>query len=229
MPVLERLNRISVPDEFFYIILDKSNRNILAATNSKGAAMAMSLWQSRISMNVVSNKNSRRDDQQSIDDFLDINRCYKTVLGDLNEDFVLTTVPKADKKSLKILRREVIRRLLWQTKLASRCERGTTAVPENIFLEKYSETILSELDKCRPDKQYYTEPIKDYARITDCSNDVAYNELKLHMDNIAHSRLRNLGLYIKFRNKLNQVNGDHFSQKLVYEEFLQEMIGNSKI
>ena len=229
MSVFERLTRISVPDEFFYIIVDKPSRNILAATNSKGAAMAISLWQSRIWMNIVPNKNNRPPDQQSIDDFLDLKRCYKTVLGDFQEDFVLTPIPQTDKKSLKILRREVIRRLFWQTKLASRCERATMVVPENILLEKYSESILSELDKCDLSTQYYTEPIKDYARITDCSNNVAYNELKLHMDNLAHSRLRNLGLYIKFRNKLNQVAGDYDSQKLVYEEFLQEMFGNSKI
>ena len=229
MSVFDRLTRISVPDEFFYIIVDKSSRNILAATDSKAAAMALSLWQSRIWMNIVPNKNSRPADQQSINDFLDLDRCYKTVLGDFQEDFVLTPIPITDKKPLKLLRKEVIRRLIWQTKLASRCERATMTVPENIFLENYSESILSELDKCSPNNQYYTEPIKDYARITDCSEDVAYNELKLHMDNLAHSRLRNLALYIKFRNKLNQANGDPDSQKLVYEEFLQEMVGNSKI
>jgi hypothetical protein len=226
---LKRLNKISTPNEFFYIIIDKASRNILAATESKGAALAMSLWQSRIWTCVVPNRNSRPPDQQSVDDFLDLDRCYRTVLGDPQEDFVLVTMSDEDKTSLNRLRKQVIRRLLWQTKLASRCERATINLSENIFLEKYSETILNELDKCDPNRSYYTDPIKDYARITECSDDVAFNELRLHMDNLAHSRLRNLGLYVKFRNKLNQAASNKGSQQLVFEEFLQEMVGNSKI
>jgi hypothetical protein len=180
-------------------------------------------------MGVVSNRNSRPLGQQSVDDFLDLDRCYRTVPGDPREDFVLVTMSEEDKTSLNILRTQVITRLVWQTKLASRCERATITVSENILLEKYSETILNELDKCDPNKSYYTSPIKDYARITECSENVAFNELRLHMDNLAHSRLRNLGLYVKFRNKLNQSPGTKISQKKVYEEFLQEMVGNSKI
>jgi hypothetical protein len=227
--LLDHYKRISTSDDFFYIIVDKSNRNILAATESRAAAMALSLWQSRISIIVMANKNSRPEDQKSVNDFLDLQRYYQMVLGDPHEDFVLLSLKGYERKPLKLLRKEVIVRLLYQTKLASRCERATITVPENLFLEKYSESILSELNKCCPEKNYYTEPIKDYARLTDCSDESAFNELTLHMDNLSHSRIRNLGIYVKFRNKLNDADGKIRSQKSVYEEFLQEMVGNSRI
>lgn len=75
---------------------------------------------------------------------------------------------------------------------------------DNYYVE-YSSSIIYELDKCHPEKEFYSDAVCSYAAITGISPWGAYQELRMTMDNLSHARLRVLAIYIKYRNMLNSV------------------------
>jgi hypothetical protein len=92
---------------------------------------------------------------------------------------------------------------------------------------EYANSIISQLQQCDPTNNYFTDAIIGYANATECSPATAYKELTLHMENIAHIRLRNLGIYIKYRNLLNSVEPARLRE--VYNLAKDELVNNSLV
>jgi len=66
--------------------------------------------------------------------------------------------------------------------------------------------IISELEQCNPLANYYTYGITEYARVLDIHPETAYKEFKLRYDTQMLVRLRNLAMYQKHLDLMNQCN-----------------------
>ena len=94
---------------------------------------------------------------------------------------------------------------------------------------KYGDSIIGQLKQCNTSDNYFTDAIIGYATATNCTPATAYEELNLHMENMAHVRLRNLGIYIKYRNLLNSVEPTQAALKEVYDLARDELYINSLV
>ena len=64
--------------------------------------------------------------------------------------------------------------------------------------------IISELDQCNPLANYYTYGIQEYARVLDIHPETAYKEFKLRYDTQMLARMRNLAMFQKHLDLMNQ-------------------------
>lgn len=73
------------------------------------------------------------------------------------------------------------------------------------FYDQATETyIISELDQCNPLANYYTYGIQEYARVLDIHPETAYKEFKLRYDTQMLARMRNLAMFQKHLDLMNQ-------------------------
>ena len=196
-----RQNINSVKD-FLYLLKDETNDCIITASESYDAAAAVSLFSPRITMIPVETHKRHLKGKLRNAEFKNPNLAirWNSRAGVKRDIEILDQVPVG----LMEFRREVADRLFWQEKLKTHCDMMLKINgPETPMIEEYLPSILDELVRCDPNAGEYTAAIKSYAVISDISDAAAYDELRLHCDNLAHSRLRNLAIYIKFRNQLN--------------------------
>lgn len=66
--------------------------------------------------------------------------------------------------------------------------------------------LCSQLDKCLPENNYYTQSIHEWAIISDISVDMAYQELKIKSESIGLQYLRNYAIYQKYVILINKCN-----------------------
>jgi hypothetical protein len=97
------------------------------------------------------------------------------------------------------------------------------------FHVNYDSSINDELSKCNVANDIYTDPIRAYAQVTACDPRTAVEELTVHMDNLAHTRLRTLGIYIKYRNLLNDAAPIMADQKDVYRLARDALLSNASV
>lgn len=64
--------------------------------------------------------------------------------------------------------------------------------------------VWSELNKCKPDENYYTHAIEEWAHITDTPIETAYQELLIRSQGIGLVVLRTQATYLKYVTIINQ-------------------------
>jgi len=221
------MNNISNKQDFYYILIDDFTTGILAGTASFKSSIAMTLLNSRIRMIPIAVTAPWIDKRWVNSNFntLDINYSHRykhgDILGELHSSAVTETYIN--------YRKEIKIRLSFQEALVQFCEITVLGISETPFLIEYGDTILYEISNSNPDKQQYTDAIKSYAFASNCSNSTAYGELKLHMENISLVRMRNLGIYINYRNKLHDTVGTISEQKIVLEQAKTELFKNARV
>jgi hypothetical protein len=221
------MNNISKTQDFYYLLVDELTTGILGGTSSFKSSIAMTLLNSRIRMIPIAVGAAWIDKVWSTLDFNDLNNHYSHqtkqghILGELHSKIV-TAEYIAYRKEIQI-------RLDFQESLITFCEMSILGISETPFLIDYGDTILHEINNSDPTIDQYTDAIKSYAFASDCSNSTAYQELKLHMENMSLVRMRNLGIYIKYRNKLHATPGTMVLQKNVLEAAKSELFKNASV
>jgi hypothetical protein len=197
-------DNINIKKDFLYLLRDELNDGILHATDSYDAATAMSLFSPRITLTPIEThtpwlkENLKTPDYKNKDAFLKWEP--KNALR-----FVVPLEKEEITPKYISYKNEIIARTRYQELLITHCDMLlVTNGIETPMLERYAATIVSELSKCSVEENTFSPAIVNYAIISEIDTVTAFNELKLHIDNMAQTRLRNLAVYIKFRNILNR-------------------------
>lgn len=194
---------INTVKDFLYLLKDETNDCIITASESYDAAAAVSLFSPRISLVPIETHKRHLKSKLRAAEFKNPNVVlrWNSRAGVKRDIQVVNDFPPG----LMAFRSEINERLFWQEKLKTHCDMMLKINgPETPMLEEYLPSVLDELVRCDPASGSYTAAVKSYAAISEISESAAYDELRLHCDNLAHSRLRNLAIYIKFRNQLNE-------------------------
>jgi len=221
------INYNSVAD-FFYLIVDYPTSAIMASTKNYEAAQAMQLFSRRLIVRIFETHKPYIGDDFKETNFNDLTNHYTVIQNSQirqvgNLDSAVAT------PEFIARRREIISRLTFHDSLLTKVELIMLAIGDSRLFQNYADTIGYELAKCNPDNNEYSFAVQAYGIASDCNAETAYNELKLQMDNLAHARMRSMGIYIKYRNKLNQADSDKDSQSSVLKDAMQELIRNSAI
>lgn len=212
--------------DFCYLLIDLNNNGVLYNTNSSGAAQAMLLYSSNIQCIPLETHHTwaRKDFKES--NFNDFGIHYSIVVVDgqrVVEELPATAVDGRFKK----LRAEVKMRTLYHELLINIANAQLALSAEHNGVIDFADTIIYEIQNCQPDNNYYTDPVRAYALGSGISNQSAYDELKLHIDNLSHQRMRNMGIYVKFRNMLNQTDATVEAQRAVIGMAVDNLVKNS--
>lgn len=211
--------------DFCYLIFDSTSRCVLCKTNSKGAAMAVLLSSTNLGsmtcdLRWLAKKNFDASKFNDFNSFYTVN--FKNKIRHIEQlpDQVITS-------RLKKLREEIRIRVEYHNILIDKTNGLINLSAEHFGIVDFGETIVYELQKCRPEENYYSDAIKNYALGSEISDQAAYDELKTHIDNLSHQRMRSMGLYIKYRNMLNQASAIPADQQRVIDAALDALLFNS--
>jgi hypothetical protein len=197
-------DNINIKKDFLYLLKDELNDGILHATDSYDAATAMSLFSPRITLIPIETQAPWLKENLKTPDYKN-----KHVFLKWEPKNALRFVVPLEKKEITpeycSYKNEIITRTRYQELLITHCDiLLVTNGIETPMLERYAATIVNELSKCSVEENTFSPAVVNYAVISEIDTVTAFNELKLHIDNMAQTRLRNLAVYIKFRNILNR-------------------------
>lgn len=88
--------------------------------------------------------------------------------------------------------------------------------------------LVAELNVCRPDENYFTPAINEWAELNEIAVDVAYQELRMRSTSIGRQHIRNHAIHQKFVNLINQ----QFTEKemvSVLNRGIDYLIGRDRI
>lgn len=208
----------------YFVLLDQHNDIAAWATTSKDAANAMSMFSTRVKMvNMEFKKNILTS--MSMPEFQDLEKCLRLTYRKATR--ATLEIPNSD--AIRAYREEIAIRTRCQEKLVRLCDQAMQMISDTNRFNDYASTIMYEMSQCDDTAGVYSEGIKTYAASTNCEPRSAYQELKMQMENLAHARMRNLGIYIKYRNLLNDSAGDQESQSAVINAATDELIRNSMV
>jgi hypothetical protein len=212
--------------DFCYLLIDTINNGVLYNTSSSGAAKAMLLFSSNIQCIPLETHHlwARADFKES--NFNDFNKHY-TIATPGGQRTVQELPESAVDNRFKDLRKEVKIRTEYHALLINIAMAQLALATEHNGIINFGDTIIYEIQNCRPDENYYTDAVRGYALGSGIDNQSAYDELKLHVDNLSHQRMRNMGIYVKFRNMLNQVPAETNAQKSVIGMAVDNLVKNS--
>lgn len=218
---------LSVKYDFLYVLVDMGNSGVVCATPSANAAKAVALGCQRLKIHPVETHQPWLEKEIRDAEFNNLEKNYSLtfkngrILTDLDPKLV---VPEFTK-----LRKDTILRMGFQEALNSLCSISMTSLSDSEFHVEYASSINDELSKCSITDNVYTDTICAYAQATDCEPRTAVEELTVHMDNLAHTRLRTLGIYIKYRNLLNDTPATRAELRKVYEQVRGDLFINASV
>lgn len=215
--------------KFYYLLIDQHTDGVLWSTQSKDAATAMSMYSTRIKLATIDSQRDRPDAANqdfATTKFTDMTRHYRVTFRKTQRTLHDMTDPPAGWLEL---RQEIARRGRFQTRLSNMCDLAMMAMAESGRLQNFMPTVDSELAKCDPAAGRYSLAIEAYAATTGCTAATAYGELKMQSDNLAHARLRNLGIYLKYRDRLNEAQGTTAAQAAVMQQASDELFANALV
>lgn len=211
---------------FCYLIFDSVSRSVLTKTDSSGAVMAVLLSSPNFgSMSCekrwLASKNFAESEFEDLEKFYIIN--FKNKISHIERlpDHFITS-------KLRTLRSETILRLKYHSILINKTNSLINLSAENYGIIDFGDTIIYELLKCKPEENYYSDAIKNYALGSGISDQGAYNELKTHIDNISHQRMRSMGLYLKYRDMLNLAPASPTEQQKIIDAALDAYFFNAQ-
>jgi hypothetical protein len=166
---------------------------------------------------------------------------FKTTdFNDINISVRLSNVDKSTSTTLNVLnfkpenmqswkdeRNKIKIRVDYLDNLDRWCQRMMTPTIENTYFDHYLSSFMYEVSQCNPKEGYYTPSIESFAKISKCNVENAYQEIKMHIDNSNHVRLRNTAVYIKYRNMMNNTEATREAQRKVLEMAQNELYRNS--
>jgi hypothetical protein len=191
---------------FLNLVVEYPTNNIIVATHSERVAKAVALASRKLRVQPIEQWAHYVHDSMRKVDIKRNQRGGKFFkMGSGNgEGRTVEEIPQEEvTPELRTLRRESVVRLYFHETLCNLCDSMIYHYSETDLHVEYSPYIIDQVNKCRPEEGYYTDAIHAYALSAETSDFGAYQELKMHMDNMAHARLRNLAIYIKFRNMMN--------------------------
>jgi hypothetical protein len=134
--------------------------------------------------------------------FNDINQHYQISMGKINDmNPSLINDEWINLKNLAMLRN--IWQLLWET----RCNQYLlNRNIEYAHIDQFEGFLWRELDACKPELEFYTPAIIEWASLSDVNPRTAYQELKLKAESRGLQYIRNYAIHQKYVFLLNQEN-----------------------
>lgn len=212
--------------DFCYLLTDSLNNGVLYNTDSSGAAKAMLLFSSNIQCIPLETNHlwARKDFKET--NFNDFSKHYTVAVVNGQREIQELPASAIDDR-FKKLRVEVKMRTEYHALLINIANAQLALATEHDGIVNFGDTIIYEIQNCRPEENYYTDSVRAYALGSNISNQSAYDELKLHIDNLSHQRMRNMGIYVKFRNMLNLTDSATEAQRAVIALAVDNLIKNS--
>jgi hypothetical protein len=81
--------------------------------------------------------------------------------------------------------------------------------------DNLSAFLISELNKCDPKNNFYSDPIHEYAAIVDIDVNFVHQELSMHANTAGLVRLRNKAIYDKYVIKFGSANSREECDELI--------------
>jgi hypothetical protein len=229
--IMTTTSNIFTKPELMHLIVDANHSDaVLLATGSTAAAKAVAMCNRNLRLKTIETWAPWIDSGFKICNFNDPSIAY---IFKWNSNTQTRSAEPAPAELLtpefKQYRQEIKLRLDWLEVLGTVSDVIMSPVTETPLHIEYADSILDQLRRCDPENNSYTDAIAAYATATDCTPAAAYAELNLHMENMAHARLRNLGIYIKYRNLLNAAPATADAQRAVWHAARAELINNSLV
>jgi hypothetical protein len=225
LPPVKNIN-LNTKTDFLYLIIDEHTNGVLCSTKDYDVACATTLCSSRVSFKAIETDKPWIGLDFKSSNFNDLSINYVASLR-TGQRFITELEAQLATVDYTKLREEVALRMRFHDSLVNKYRHIMLGIPESGLFVEYSGTITYELAKCQPSEGYYTNAIKAYALQSGCNTPTAYDELSMQIDNLSHARMRNLGSYIKFRNKLNQCSADSALMQSIIVEALNELYKNA--
>lgn len=214
--------------DFCYLLIDTPTNGILYNTSSCAAAQAIQLFSSNIYCTPLETHSMWAPKDYKETNFNDFGKHY-TIVGKPGQRVVKELPAHVVNERFMRLRQEIKTRADYHLRLHDIARSVLVQAVEHQLIVDFGDTIIYEIQNCRPGEGYFTDGVRSYALISGISNHSAYNELKLHIDNLSHQRMRNMSIYLKFRNMLNQTPADPVQQKAVIMMALENFIKNAYV
>jgi hypothetical protein len=219
---------LSFKFDFLYVLIDMGNHGVVYATHSANAAKAVALGCQRLKIHPIATHTPWIEPELVDAEFDNLEKnytlTYKGRKGEVNLQEMTTLEP-----GWMELRKEIRLRTGFHEALANLCSYSMASLHDSEFHVEYDSSINDELSKCSIADGVYTDPIRAYAQVTECDPQTAVEELTVHMDNLAHTRLRTLGIYIKYRNLLNNTPATMQDMKQAYKLARDALIWNASV
>jgi hypothetical protein len=210
---------INTVKEPTFLIVDEATSSVFASTYFYDAAIAITLWSTRIKLTLL-NSHLSQEQQYLTTNYNDVENlyCYETRNGLVN----FKLVNNIYNHEIQQYRKSLQLRLKYQEDLCNKINNAIFGWCDTKLHDKFSADILHELNQCNVENNLYTNNIIMYALINDISPKHAYHELKMFQDNLTAVKVRLLAQYIYHRNKYNNVSDNELED--VKKESLKNLL-----
>lgn len=213
-------------EDLVYVLIEQGTNGIVGFTRCEASAKAVLLSSRRLKMNAL---DFSKDWLDTVIKEADLTGHYKLEIRQGQKKFETLSGPEIEDSFYSILKKSVPVRLFFQNALFALSKNIMLSVPESPVHQSYMDTLIHELNQCQPNEGIFTDAVKSYAVASDTSDWGAYQELMLAVNNISHARMRNLGLYVKYRNALNRARATRDEQGQVLAQARNAFLNNSYV
>lgn len=181
------------------IVIDHANDGVLCECETVSIAQNLSLGFINSSIRILPSSLPWLS-QEYTQNFNDVNKHYQfrwMKIYDMKEDLI--TDEWINLRKLALIRNNAHRS--WEV----RCKQNLLFRNHEYFAEgNFDGFLWRELDKCVPEKDFYTQSIIEWAAISEISPATAYQELKLKAESSALLHIRNHAVHQKFSLLINK-------------------------
>lgn len=211
--------------ESLNIITDAETRGILATCPSSTAANRLTLFYPNLTVYHIPTQVKFINDKFLDLDFNDLStiyNCYRMLRDEIVE---IAEHQKTDE--LLTLRNEIRIRIAFMLYLEAVCFDETKVVVDYIGFELLSPWLIDQLNKCDPSQNIYTDSIRDLAAYNEISENNYYQELRMKVDSVGVTMLKNQAIWLKYSELLCKTTATIESQTAVIMAARNELIVNS--
>lgn len=177
----------------FILLLDTASNKVLCNGENSTIATSTSMGFCNVIMQcfIAYNPESLQINYDDANKFYDVINNWKIVeTNTCDNDFL-------------DLRNKVLIRKNCHKELYQFCDYLTLFASDNVFLTNNISFLIDQLNKCRIENNYFTDPIYNYAECANCDPKFAFQELQLLVESQGQRKNRIMSLYIKYRDLLN--------------------------
>ena len=181
--------------KYKFLVYDLETNYVLCKSQSLSIAHSVSLG----ILNSQSTILPAKDDVVDKINFEDLTQFYMTKQGKI---YPVINVEISDRqitqKSLAVMRNEAHQ--AWESFCWTSANTNLTDYHSMAHAHAF---LVPALDKCRPEEDYYTEPVVEWAQLSDVTPAVAYQELSIKTQAVGMQYIRNHAIYQKVVRDIN--------------------------
>lgn len=211
--------------ESLNIITDAETRGILGTCPSPTAANRLTLFYPNLTVYRIPTQIRFVNEMFLEHDFNDKTKIYNSYRFLRNE--VVEIAEHQKTPELHALRNDVLLRIAFMSYLEALCLDETTVVVDYKGFDLLSPWLIDQLNKCDTENNIYTDSIRDLAAYHGISENNYYQELRMTVDSVGVTMLKNYAIWMKYSELLCKTPADRDSQMGVIKSARNELIVNS--